>query len=66
MALEIPTPIRCIAYKEDASAYIVYRYKMDDGTYLDIDAFAADNANNTKAFLTAEYVRNLIGLGGHY
>ena len=64
--LSIPKPKRTIAYRANAHPYIVYRYKMDDGSYLDIDAKIADDAKNTKAFLDAEYVRNLLGLGGHY
>lgn len=62
---KIPTPERTIGYDELGHAYDVFRFKMKDGSYLDIDAAIAVSAKNTKAFLEAEYVRAELDFGGH-
>lgn len=65
-SLEIPKPERTIGFRANAHPYQVFRFAMPDGSYLDVDVEIALAAKNTKAFLDAEYVRNLLGLGGHY
>jgi hypothetical protein len=64
--INIPKPERTIGFRANAHPYQVFRFAMPDGSYLDVDAEVALAAKNTKAFLDAEYVRNLLNLGGHY
>ena len=64
--IRIPKPTQRTGYDVKGDPYQVYRFAMPDGSFLDIDRGVADCAKNTKAFLDAEYVRNLLNLGGHY
>lgn len=64
--IKIPKPRHCISYDELGKPYLVYRFAMPDGSYLDIDSKIVQKAKSKKGFLDAEYVRNYLGLGGHY
>lgn len=64
--LVIPKPQRAIHYDANGNAFDVFRFKLMDGSYLDIDVMIALQQKNTKAFLDAEYVRAELSLGGWY